>query len=65
MSIAKFTITNGKEFLTELKLMQSVVNKKTSIPVLQCVKLDVLDGILTITGTDLDNTLFSKLPAQI
>lgn len=54
----KFTIENIKAFLAELALLKMIV-KKSSIPVLECVKVEITDGKMILTGTDLDNTIIS------
>lgn len=57
----RFTIADIKEFLAELNLIKSIVKGKNTIPVLDCVKMEVENGKLTLTGTDLDNTLISRI----
>lgn len=54
---------NRKALETELSLLQSVAEKKGTIPILSTVLLSMRDGTLTITGTDMDMSLTVQLDA--
>lgn len=58
-----FTI-NHKTLAVELGLLQSVAEKKTTIPILECALLDFDGKVLTITATDLDVTLTAQVQAD-
>lgn len=60
---AKFTI-NSKTLLTELNLQKLIVSKKSTIPVLTAIKIELVGPELTITGTDLETTFISSLTAN-
>lgn len=57
IQLANFQITNVKKLANNLALFKTIIKGKNPIPVLDCVKLQAQNGILTITGTDLDTTL--------
>ena len=60
---AKFTI-GAKTLLTELNLQKLIVPKKSTIPVLTAIKMELAGPELTLTGTDLDTTFISTLTAN-
>jgi len=46
-----------QELLRELTATQSVVERKTTIPILSNFLIEAADDKLTITGTDLDQSM--------
>ena len=55
----KFT-TDAKLFTAELDTVRRIIPTKSTIPILQTVRIDVKGAGFTLTGTDLDQTLISK-----
>lgn len=53
------------DLVTELGLLQSVVEKRTTIPILSHVLLDASGDGLALTGTDLDLSLTTRCQAEI
>jgi DNA polymerase-3 subunit beta len=60
----ELTVRRG-DFLNELTLMQGVVERKNTIPILSNILLKAADGHLNFTSTDLDLTLLSAAPASV
>jgi len=60
----ELTVRRG-DFLNELTLMQGVVERKNTIPILSNILLKASDGHLDFTSTDLDLTLLSRAKAQV
>ena len=60
----ELTVRRG-DFLNELTLMQGVVERKNTIPILSNILLKAADGHLDFTSTDLDLTLLSRAKAQV
>ncbi len=60
----ELTLRRG-DFLNELTLMQGVVERKNTIPILANILLKTSDGHLDFTSTDLDLTLLSKAKATV
>jgi DNA polymerase-3 subunit beta len=60
----ELTIKRG-DFLNELTLMQGVVERKNTIPILSNILLKAADGHLSFTSTDLDLTLLSQADAKV
>jgi DNA polymerase-3 subunit beta len=60
----ELTVKRG-DFLGELTLMQGVVERKNTIPILSNILLRAADGHLSFTSTDLDLTLLSETPAKV
>jgi DNA polymerase III subunit beta len=60
----ELTVRRG-DFLNELTLMQGVVERKNTIPILSNILLKAADGHLSFTSTDLDLTLLSQADAKI
>ena len=60
----ELTLRRG-DFLNELTLMQGVVERKNTIPILSNILLKAADGHLSFTSTDLDLTLLSQAEARI
>jgi DNA polymerase-3 subunit beta len=58
------TVKRG-DFLNELTLLQGVVERKNTIPILSNILLKAVDGHLAFTSTDLDLTLLSEAPAKV
>src|ERR1700761_7614565 len=53
------------ELLRELTAAQSVVERKTTIPILSNFLFEASDDKLTITATDLDQSLRTSCPAKV
>src|SRR5271156_140088 len=53
------------ELLRELTAAQSVVERKTTIPILSNFLFEAADDRLTITATDLDQSLRTSCPAKV
>src|SRR6476660_9887311 len=60
----ELTLRRG-DFLNELTLMQGVVERKNTIPILSNILLKAADGHLNFTSTDLDLTLLSQAVAKV
>ena len=60
----ELTVKRG-DFLNELTLMQGVVERKNTIPILSNILLKAADGHLSLTSTDLDLTLLSQADAKV
>jgi DNA polymerase-3 subunit beta len=60
----ELTVRRG-DFLNELTLMQGVVERKNTIPILSNILLKASDGHLHFTSTDLDLTLLSAAEAKV
>jgi len=60
----ELTVRRG-DFLNELTLMQGVVERKNTIPILSNILLKAADGHLNFTSTDLDLTLLSAAEARV
>ncbi|HLD96018.1 MAG TPA: DNA polymerase III subunit beta [Alphaproteobacteria bacterium] len=56
---------NQEELLKALSHGQSVVEKKTTVPILSYVLLNAQAGTLTLTSTDLDISLVETIPAHV
>ena len=59
----KFSIEREK-LLSSLLLVFGAVEKKTTLPVLSNVLLDVTDNILTLSGTDTEIELICRIPIE-
>jgi DNA polymerase-3 subunit beta len=53
------------ELLRELTAAQSVVERKTTIPILSNFLLEAVDDRITITATDLDQSIRTSCPAKV
>ena len=53
------------DFLKELSLSQGVVERKTTIPILSNILLDVSNDSVRITATDLELGIRSSCPAKV
>ncbi len=60
----KFTVTRN-ELLNELNLVQGVIEKKSTIPILSNILLEASGGHLDIAATDLDVTIRCGCPASV
>ncbi len=60
----QFTVNAGA-LQEELSLLQKIVERKNTIPILANVLLTAERQTLSIRGTDLDNTLITEVPATI
>lgn len=58
-------IVNTKDFVHLLGLSSTVVEKRNVIPILSNIKLEVKDGIFTVTATDMDISLQQNLTVQM
>jgi len=54
----KFT-TDAKLFTAELDTVRRIINLKSTIPITQTVRIDVVGAGFTLTGTNLDQTLIT------
>ncbi|MES2252189.1 MAG: DNA polymerase III subunit beta [Pseudomonadota bacterium] len=52
-------------FLKALGHGQSVVEKKTTVPIISTVLLQAADGQLSITATDMDMALIERIPVEV
>ncbi len=52
-------------FLRELEALQGVVERKNTIPILSNVLLRAENGGVSLTSTDLDLTLHTRVPAEV
>ena len=60
----KFTVTRNS-LLNELNLVQGVIEKKSTIPILSNILLEASGDRLDITATDLDVTIRCGCPASV
>ena len=60
----KFTVTRNS-LLNELNLVQGVIEKKSTIPILSNILLEAAEGRLEITATDLDVTIRCGCPVSV
>jgi DNA polymerase III subunit beta len=60
----KFKVTRN-ELLTELNLVQGVIEKKSTIPILSNILLEAAGGHVDIAATDLDVTIRCGCPASV
>jgi DNA polymerase-3 subunit beta len=60
----KFTVTRNS-LLNELNLVQGVIEKKSTIPILSNILLEAADDHLDIVATDLDVTIRCGCPAAV
>jgi len=60
----EFTVTKSV-LLDELNMVQGVVERKTTIPILSNVLLEVKDGRLTIVATDLELSIQTSCEAKV
>lgn len=59
-------LTVGKtSFLKELNILQGVVEKKSTIPILSNLLLEAINGDLWIKGTDLDVSISTRCSAEV
>ena len=59
-------LTIGKTaFLKELNILQGVVEKKSTIPILSNLLLEAINGELGIKGTDLDVSISTRCETEI
>ena len=56
----KFTISR-EQFLQPLQLVSGAIERRHTLPILSNILLVVKDGVLTLTGTDLEVELISHL----
>ena len=58
-------IVRKADLVKELHLVQGIVERKNSIPILSNVLVDAIDGRLRISATDLDVSVRCGCPAQV
>jgi DNA polymerase-3 subunit beta len=58
-----FTV-NRKQLETELSLLSTVAERKSTIPVLSYTKFSLSGSTLTLTATNMDTSLITSLPAS-
>ena len=58
-------LAKKSELLRELSLAQAVVEKKTTIPILSNLLLEVADGHVRLSATDLELAVSSTCPAKV
>ncbi|HYM00227.1 MAG TPA: DNA polymerase III subunit beta [Blastocatellia bacterium] len=59
-------LTIGKQPLAiELGLLQGVVERKSTIPILTTALIETSEGMVTITATDFDVSIRCQLPAEV
>src|ERR1700739_3472813 len=54
-----------QDLLRELTATQSVVERKTTIPILSNFLIEADNGRVTITATDLDQSICTSAPAKV
>ena len=60
----KFTVTRNS-LLNELNLVQGVIEKKSTIPILSNILMEVMGDHLNITATDIDVTIRCGCPVKV
>lgn len=60
----KFSITK-EAFLSELQILQGIVEKRNTMPILANILMNVQEGEIELTGTDLEVGLRTHLAAEI
>lgn len=58
-----FTI-NSNDLLNKLNLLTKAQNSKNTIPILDCVKVELTQGYITLTTSNNEITLVTKLPVS-
>ncbi len=58
-------VVRKSDLLKELQLVQGIVERKNSIPILSNVLLEARDGRLLVSATDLDVSVRAGCPAQV
>ncbi len=58
-------VVGKSSFLKELNLLQGVVEKKSTIPILSNLLLETGDGVVRIKGTDLDLSIATQCEADV
>ncbi len=61
---SNFNIGRG-ELFKALSHAQSVVEKRGTIPILSNIKIDVIDGFIELTATDMEIAVMDKVPADV
>ena len=56
----RFTVSSTT-LSSRLNTLSKVINSKNSMPILDCFLFEVQDGVLTITASDSENTMKSKI----
>ena len=59
----KFSVEQSK-FFNILKATKGVVTKHAIQPLLACYKIDVMESLIKVTATDLDNQISGSCPAR-
>ena len=60
----KITVERGN-LLRVLGHVQSVVERRNTIPILSNVKFDAADGVLTLDATDMDLDIVETVAAEV
>jgi DNA polymerase-3 subunit beta len=61
---ANFNIGRA-ELLKSLSHVQSVVEKRGTIPILSNVKIDIIEGFIELTATDMEIAVIDRVPADV
>jgi DNA polymerase III subunit beta len=59
------TVVNRDMLLAEISAAHGITSSKTTIPILSNLLIEANDGSLSITASNLDQTLRTKAPAQV
>ena len=59
----KFIVSSTGLF-SHLQAVSRVINSKNSLPILDCVLMEVKEGILSLTASDSESTLTTSLPVN-
>ena len=54
-------VVSSANLLGQLQLVSKVVVSKNALPILDNLLFDIKDGILTVTGSDLETTIQTKI----
>lgn len=57
-------IVNTKELEDTLKKIEAIIPKKPEIKILNGVKIEIKDNVLSLEATDLKNTVYAKMQAE-
>lgn len=59
----KFIVSSTSLF-SHLQAVSRVINSKNSLPILDCVLMEIKEGILSLTASDSESTLTTSLPVN-
>jgi len=57
-------VISSSQLLSHLQIVSRVVNSKNALPILDNVLLNIEDGILKITASDLESTISTNIPLE-